>query len=237
MSRLPSTPAAVLFDMDGTLVDSEPHWQRAEAEVMERYGATWTHTDSTSCLGGPLSRVGDLMTAKIDPHRRVSSERIQEELMARMEELLRTSPLVWRPGADALLAEVRRRGIPTALVTASYRSLIDAVHDAIARDLGTDPFDVVIGGDEVGNGKPHPEPYLKAAAALGVAPATCLVIEDSPTGVAAGHAAGCQVIAVEHVAPIDPRERVCVVTTLEGVTLDDLWSNWSPSVVDGVRDA
>lgn len=216
-------PSAVLFDMDGTLIDSEPHWQRAETELMAERGCAWSPEDAALCLGGPLSRVGDLMAARLGPDASISSEAIQAELMDRMEHLLRSNPLVWRPGARSLLAEALALGLPTALVTATYRRLIDAVHDTIAEDLGGNPFTVVIGGDEVTNGKPHPEPYLAAAAALAAEPGHCLVIEDSPTGVASGHAAGCRVIAVEHLAEIQPRPGVHIVTTLDGVGIEELW--------------
>ena len=223
MSGRHGLPAAVLFDMDGTLIDSEPHWQRAETELMAEHGFTWSHADATLCLGGPLTRVGDIMAARLGPDAAISSQEIQGELMERMEDLLRRNPLVWRPGARSLLAETLALGIPTALVTATYRRLIDAVHVTIAEDLGGEPFTVVVGGDEVTNGKPHPEPYLAAAAALAAEPGRCLVIEDSPTGVASGHAAGCRVIAVEYLAHIEPRERVHIVSTLDGRGLEDLW--------------
>ena len=123
------------------------------------------------------------------------------------------------PATGELLAEVAAAGVPMALVSSSYRVLVDAV---LAQGLG--PFALTVAGDEVGQGKPHPEPYLTAAQRLGVSPARCVVIEDSPSGVAAGEAAGCAVVAVPSVAGVafDAAPRRLVVGSLAGVTLADL---------------
>ncbi len=224
MNARPHLPAAVLFDMDGTLIDSEHLWFAAECAVMEGYDAAWTVEDQQACLGGPLDRAGDYMASRIDPARGVPTSVVMAELLDAMDALLRAEPVRWQPGARELLAEANALALPTALVTASWRRLINAVHDVIAADLGRDPFTVMVGGDEVGNGKPHPEPYLRAASLLGVDPADCLVIEDSPTGVASGAAAGCRVVAVPHMAPITPDARVRVEPTLAGRTVAGLWS-------------
>jgi HAD superfamily hydrolase (TIGR01509 family) len=115
--------------------------------------------------------------------------------------------LIWRPGASELLAAVRAAGVPTALVTATRRQLVDV---ALAT-IGSTNFDVVVCGDEVDRTKPHPEPYLTAAAKLGVDVAHCVAIEDSPTGVASALAAGCVVVAVPcEVALTDPGDAVLV---------------------------
>ena len=141
-----------------------------------------------------------------------------------MESLLRSGELQWRPGGLELLTECRAAGVPTALVSASHRRLLDAVADAVAHHPGMpDPaFDTTVAGDEVDQGKPHPEPYLEAARRLGVPIDDCVVIEDSPTGVASGQASGAFVLAVPHLVDIPPQERRHVIASLEGVTLDDL---------------
>ena len=143
-----------------------------------------------------------------------------------MEALLRSGNLQWRPGALELLSECRATGVPTALVSASHRRLLDAVSDAVADHPGMpDPaFDVTVAGDEVDQGKPHPEPYLAAARRLGVRIAECIVVEDSPTGVASGQASGAYVLAVPHMVAVPPHPRRWVVETLDGVTLGDLRS-------------
>jgi HAD superfamily hydrolase (TIGR01509 family) len=124
----------------------------------------------------------------------------------------------WRPGAQALLAALRADGVPCALVTMSYRPLADAIVGC----LPAGSFTTQVTGDEVTHGKPHPEPYLTGAARLGVPPAACLAIEDSPTGVASATAAGVPVLAVEHLVPILPGPGRHVVRTLEGLAPADL---------------
>lgn len=219
---------AVLFDLDGTLIDSEGLWWRAECAVVADLGGEWTPDDQAHCLGGPLERVASYMAERTGSSR--PPEVIGQELLDRMEALLRQEPLAWRPGARDLLAACRAEGVPTGLVSASHRRLLDAVADAIAREVGADDgraFDVTVAGDEVDNGKPHPEPYVAAAAMLGVAIEQCVVLEDSPTGVSSGQQSGAFVVAVPHIVDIPPAARRRVLTTLEGVTPDDLraWRN------------
>jgi HAD superfamily hydrolase (TIGR01509 family) len=218
MTRL--LPAAVLFDMDGTLIDSEGLWLDAEIAVMGSLGAGWTEADQAHCLGGPLERVADYMIDRSGSA--LPSDAVGVMLLDGMEQRLRDSPLSWRPGARALLVACREAGVPTALVSASWNRLIDAVSDKIATDIGTRPFDAVVAGDDVANSKPHPDPYLAAAAALGVDPADCLAVEDSPTGVRSAVAAGCRVVAVPHIAAVDDPGAL-VVETLSGRGLLDLW--------------
>jgi beta-phosphoglucomutase-like phosphatase (HAD superfamily) len=153
----------------------------------------------------------------------LTTQGVGEFLITTMEALLLAEEIRWQPGARTLVCEVVDRSIPTGLVTASWRRLIDAVHVSIAGDLGFEPFTVIVGGDEVPESKPHPAPYLQAAALLGVAPGDCLVIEDSPTGVASGLAAGCRVVAVPHMAPVAAAERLTVIDGLAGWSIEGLW--------------
>lgn len=213
-------PAAVLFDMDGTLIDSEGLWLDAEHAVMDSLGATWTAADQEYCLGGPLERVADYMISRSGAD--ITADAVGRRLLDEMEQRLRSTPLAWQPGARALLLECRQAGVPTALVSASWARLIDAVQEQVEADLGLTAFDTVVAGDEVTNSKPHPEPYLTAAATLGHAPELCLALEDSPTGVRAAVAAGCRVIAIPHIADVQI-DGAHVVTTLEGSGLADLW--------------
>ena len=214
-------PSAVLFDMDGTLIDSEHLWLEAEHLVMKALGGTWSEADQRECLGGPLERVIDYMLAKVTTT--MSSDEAMELLLSSMEHLLRTTALQWRPGARALVDQTLRLGIPTALVTASWRRLIDAVESAIDLDLGRRAFTVTIGGDEVEHTKPHPEPYQEAARRLGVAPQECLALEDSPTGTASALAAGCKVVAIPHIAEIASAAGLARIASLEGLSLQELW--------------
>ncbi|RZS80057.1 HAD superfamily hydrolase (TIGR01509 family)/HAD superfamily hydrolase (TIGR01549 family) [Motilibacter rhizosphaerae] len=207
---------AVFFDMDGTLVHTESTWLDAEIAVAEQLGGTWTPEDQAAHVGGPLPKVGAsiLRSAGRDD---LTPDEVGELLNAEVERLLRTGPVHWMPGAKELLDEVLAAGVPVALVSASYRRLVDAVLAAVG-----DAFTTTVAGDEVAELKPAPHAYLEAARRLGVEPARCVVLEDSPTGVRAGEAAGCPVVAVPSVAPVEPAPGRTVVTSLEQVDLDRL---------------
>ena len=211
--------------MDGTLVDTEHLWLQAELLTMLRLGGEWSAADQQHCLGGPLERVVTYMAGMGDPEivNELTEQGIGALLISTIEGLLLAEQVSWQPGARALVCEVVGLGIPTGLVTASWRRLINAVHVSIARDLGFEPFTVIVGGDDVPKSKPHPAPYLQAAALLGVNPTHCLVIEDSPTGVASGLAAGCRVVAVPHLAPVAAAERLTIIDGLGGWSIESLW--------------
>ena len=217
----PSLPSAVLFDMDGTLIDSEGLWFESEIAVMDGMGATWTPADQAYCLGGPLERVAEYMIERSGSP--LGAGEVSSRLLDEMEERLRSTPLAWQPGARDLVAECRALGVPTALVSASWSRLIEAVGHRIEEDLGTRAFDVIVAGDDVTNSKPHPEPYLTAAAALGQAPSDCLALEDSPTGVRSARDAGCRVVAIPHIADV-ALPGVPVIDGLEGRSLAGLWA-------------
>jgi len=216
---LPVTkPKALLLDLDGTLLESERLWLTAEQRVMHRYGYTWTLADQHHCLGGPLERVADYMELKIEGSQR--SREIGIELLAEVSDLFVKEPLEWRPGAESLVAQAHELCIPTVIVTASWRNLLDTVLARMSQSVGE--FTHSIAGDEVVNSKPHPEPYLTAAASIKVPIKECLAIEDSPTGTLSAVSAGAKVIAVEHMATIDVAGAV-VVRTLEGQNVESLW--------------
>ncbi|WP_068258660.1 HAD family hydrolase [Janibacter limosus] len=208
-------PAAVLWDMDGTLVDTEPYWMRAEHELVEEFGGTWTHELALQLVGNPLlvSARFILENSPVD----LSPEEVVHRLQSRVIEQI-AHEIPWRPGARELLAACREADLPSALVTMSWTDLAQAVVDA------TEPgsFGLVVTGDIVTQGKPHPEPYLTAAARLGVDPAACVAIEDSPTGVRSAVAAGVPTLAVPHVVEVPAIDGAVPLTTLVGVTPFDL---------------
>ncbi|WP_292835956.1 HAD family hydrolase [Microbacterium sp.] len=184
-----SLPAAVLWDMDGTLVDTEAYWMNAETALVERFGGIWTHEQALTLVGSGLEASAAILQ---DAGVRLSVtgivDHLTEQVMNQLVE--RGNPL--RPGAAKLLGELRAAGVPTALVTMSLRRMAELV----VSGLDPDSFDVIVSGDEATRPKPHPDPYLQACAALGVAPADAVAIEDSPTGVAAAVAAGIPTIGV-----------------------------------------
>ena len=201
--------------MDGTLVDTEPYWIDSEFEVIERHGGTWSHADAMSLVGSDLLDSGRYIRehAGVDLQ---PSEIVEELLDLVVARIGRTVP--WCPGAPELLADLRERGVRCALVTMSYRSFVAPVLASLPE--GT--FEVVVTGDTVSQGKPHPEPYLKAAAVLGVDPAETVAIEDSNTGALSAESAGCTVLVVENHVPVLPGERRVFAETLVGMTADDL---------------
>jgi HAD superfamily hydrolase (TIGR01509 family) len=200
--------AAVLFDMDGLLIDSEPLWLVAEAEVMARLGGSpWTQRDQQELLGGSLEKTVRYLRAKAT--REVAPEVVARWLMSGIEDRVRTHGVPLQPGAAALLAAVKAAGLPHALVTSSERGFMDAVLASTGLS-----FDLTVCADDVIHTKPDPEPYLRAAKLLGVSPARCSALEDSPNGVASAEAAGCQVFAVPSLLPIPPGPGRTVVGSL-----------------------
>ncbi|MET8861057.1 HAD family phosphatase [Streptomyces sp. NPDC004579] len=203
---------AVLLDMDGTLVDTEGFWWDVEVAVFAALGhaldESWRHV----VVGGPMTRSAGFLIEATGAD--ITLPELSVLLNDGFEDRIGHSlPLM--PGAARLLAELAAHEIPTALVSASHRRIIDRVLGAI----GSHFFALTIAGDEVERTKPFPDPYLLAAARLGAEPARCAVIEDTSTGVASAEAAGCQVVAVPSVAPIAPAARRTVVNSLEEVDL------------------
>ena len=205
---------AVLFDMDGLLVDSEPLWFVAEREVAERLGVPWGEADQEAMIGGSLQRTVTWLLAKAAGPATASREDVARWLVGAMARLVTGRGLPLQPGAARLLAALEAAGVPCALVTASSR----AVMDAVLKVTGLS-FAVTVCGEDVRHPKPDPEPYLLAASRLGVPAPRCVVLEDSPTGVAAAQAAGCPVIAVPSV-PVPPAPGVITVKSLDEVGFD-----------------
>ena len=201
---------AVLFDMDGLLIDSEPLWLEAETAVMARLGAGWTMADQMQLLGGSLERTVRYLLARAT--RPAPPGKVAEWLMSGIAEQVRDHGVRVQPGARELLAEVAAAGLPRALVTSSQRRFMNAV---LAR-TGL-RFDALVCAEDVGVTKPDPEPYLLAAKLLDVDPVRCFALEDSPNGVASAEAAGCRVIAVPSLVPIGPAPGRTVVRSLTGL--------------------
>ncbi|ADB32849.1 HAD-superfamily hydrolase, subfamily IA, variant 3 [Kribbella flavida DSM 17836] len=210
------TLRAVLWDMDGTLVDSEPVWARVQIDLLGSLGAQWTVEDCVSLVGSDLRDAVRAWMARI-PAGAITAEELAERMFSQVLESLGRE-VEFRPGALELLQALAKEEVPCALVSASYRVMIDAVLRHVPDGL----FQVIVAGDEVEHGKPHPEPYLTAARALGVDPADCVVVEDSPAGTAAGTAAGAFVVAVPQWVTIPDAPRRLVVSSLEPLSPEAL---------------
>lgn len=211
----PAVLEAVLFDMDGTLTDSEKLWALALDDVARALGGVISAECRSSMVGWPVRPTIDRIHEELGLRR--DWQVTAAELSERAASYYRNE-LPWRPGAAELLAAVRAAGVPTALVTATDRPLVEMALDT----LGRHNFDVVVTGDDVTDGKPHPEPYRKALALLQVPPASAVAVEDSPTGVASAVAAGLTVLVVPCEIPVPPGERRRFAQTLRGLDVDDL---------------
>jgi HAD superfamily hydrolase (TIGR01509 family) len=207
--------AAVLFDMDGLLVDTEPLWLETETEVMARLGAPWTPGDQRELLGGSMAKTVSYLLAKAA--RPAPPETVERWVMEGMLAKVRAGRVQVRPGARELAAAVAAAGLPHGLVTSSQRSFAEAVLASIGM-----PFPVTVCAEDVTVTKPDPEPYLLAAKLLDADPARCVVLEDSPNGVASASAAGCRVVAVPSLVPIPAAPGRLVVRSLREVSVATL---------------
>jgi HAD superfamily hydrolase (TIGR01509 family) len=200
----------VLFDMDGLLIDSEPLWTIAEMDLAASLGGSWNNEIKAAVIGTRLDvavpRILDWYGVSSDPD---GVARATDFLLARMVELFQAElPLM--PGAIELIDGVRQLGAATALVSSSYRVLVNAALGV----LGPHRFDTSVAGDEVTHGKPAPEPYLTACARLGVDPASAVVLEDALSGVQSAEAAGASVVVVPWLEAIPASQGRYVVAAL-----------------------
>jgi len=208
-------PAAVLWDMDGTLVDSEHYWLASEQALAEEHNATWTQQDGFDLIGNSLYESSKIIKAKLGSS--MDPDEIVQHLTDSVSAKLAVE-IPWRPGAKELLRELKRKKIKTALVTMSLHRMAEQVVNRIPFDA----FDVIIGGDDVLRGKPFPDPYLKAAEALGVRPEDCVAFEDSNTGLRSAEAAGTKAIGIPNFVEIPMIPGRILWRTLEGVRVKDL---------------
>lgn len=208
-------PKAVLWDLDGTLIDSEPYWMRSERELAERHDGRWTEDDAKAIVGMSLKDSSKIIAEKLGIS--LPSEQLINELTDSVTSQLERE-IPWRPGAQELLRELKRKGVKTALVTMSLRRMALQV----VENIPFQAFDVVVAGDDVIHGKPHAEPYLKAASLLGVDPRDCVAFEDSISGILSAEAAGTKAVGIPNVVIIPAREDRILWDTLEGKRLKDL---------------
>ena len=208
---------AVLFDMDGTLVETEPLWGEAMFELAARLGGRMSDDARTATVGTSMPVAMQILHADLGIRRTQSELRADAAWVeARTAELM-AGGVAWCAGAPELLRSVSAAGLATALVTTTPRALADIVLRSIRDGLGEDPFDITVCGDEVPARKPDPAPYLQAMDALGVEPGQCVVIEDSQAGITAGLAAGAAVLGVPVVQAVAPEPGLTLRDGLLGV--------------------
>lgn len=217
----PTSPIlAVLWDMDGTLIDSESYWMSAERQLAEDYGGAWSGELGKNLVGLNLFDAAALLRNEFtipDLSDRQIIDRMTAIVTARLSE-----SIPWRPGVISLMIDLAATGVRSAIVTGSMGRMARLVADAVPAG----GFELVVAGDDVVHGKPHPEPYLKALAALKLAPEQCIAIEDSPTGMNSALAAGLRVLGVSNLVPLKESANAKVVPTLENLKLRDLEQLW-----------
>lgn len=204
---------AVLWDMDGTLIDSEPLWVAEENRLMRDAGLEWTDADAEQFVGQPLPVTAQALRTR---GLQMPLDEVLDELINGTTESLRRR-LPWHSGARELLESLRAASLSTALVTMSHRTAANPLLDD-ADGL----FDTAVTGDIVTRGKPDPDPYLMAMERLGVEPSECIAFEDSLPGVTSALAAGVTTVAVQRHIPLGEAGAHYLISTLEGLDVETL---------------
>jgi HAD superfamily hydrolase (TIGR01509 family) len=206
---------AVLFDMDGTIIDSEPYWMASEQALAAEHNGNWTAKDGLDIIGMDLDEsskvIKDRANIPLEPDE--IKNRLTNDVQSKLAKVV-----PWRPGAQELLLDLRKHNVKTALVTMALHRMAQQVVDAIPFAA----FDVIVAGDDVTRGKPHPEAYEKAAALLGFEPKNCIAFEDSITGLTSAEAAGTYAIGIPNIIEIPAKPGRVIWPTLEGVTFKQL---------------
>ena len=209
---------AILFDMDGLFIDSEPEWHAAETEMMRGYGYDWQPADQLQCLGGPLARVTEYMSSCLKGM--IKPEVLAKEIIDEMTTRL-SSATTYMPGAIEFSKLVSQARVPQALVSASPRTLVNAV----VSNLDQNYFKETVAAGDIERTKPFPDPYLHAAKLLDVEISNCLIFEDSQTGITAATASGAFVVAIPHYIEVKESQRLKRIESFVGRSLQDL-ENW-----------
>lgn len=205
-------PQALLWDMDGTIVDTEPYWIIAEQELADLFKATWTHEDGLAVVGQGLPYTATRMQERgveLDLHD------IIEALTTRVLEQL-DEGVPWRPGALELLTTAQDAGYRQALVTMSIRRMALKIAELVPGQ----PFSFVVSGSDVTHSKPDPEAYHQAALQLGLPAEQCVAFEDSPSGCTSAFTAGVFTVGIPHLVSLDTAPTHVTLPTLEGVSLE-----------------
>ena len=210
---------AVLFDMDGLFIDSEPDWHDAESSIMKSNGYDWAPQDQLQCLGGPLMRVTEYMSKCLEG--RKSPDQLGKLIVDEMVRRL-SGQVAKMPGAVEFSRKVADANIPQALVSASPRVIVDAVLTGMTEKY----FAKSVASGDIERTKPFPDPYLHAAKLLGVDIQKCIIFEDSPTGLTAARASGAFVVGIPHYVVVEEEARLKIIKSFSDIGLEDLES-WS----------
>ena len=201
-----TNPQAVLWDLDGTIVDSEPYWLLSEQRLVEEFGGTWSETDGFALIGAGLTNAAEhLQRCGVDMPVPAIVKRMVDEV-----DVMNAQQIPWRPGALELIRSIHDAGIPQVIVTMSYRTTANFVADEVGLFAG------VICGEDVTHSKPHPEPYQMGAALVGVNASECVALEDSVPGSASAVAAGAVTIALPLHVPLPESENYTIWHTMVG---------------------
>ena len=215
-------PAAVLWDFDGTMVDTEPIWIEVETEILADHGTPWTHEQGAALCGTAWQYASQVMIEAIgDPSIDPWEFYVRRSTM--VAERIRDGRMPWRAGAQELLEDLFERGVPCAVVSASPQHVLAA---GLSR-IEPGRVQVVVNGDDVTVGKPDPEGYLLAASRLSVSAPHCVVLEDSPSGCAAGRNSGAVVLAVPCMTPLEETAGQVIRASLAGVDTDTRGQLWA----------
>ena len=201
-----TNPQAVLWDLDGTIVDSEPYWLLSEQRLVEEFGGTWSEADGFALIGAGLTNAAEhLQKCGVD----MPVDAIVKRMVDEVDEM-NAKQVPWRPGALELIRSIHDAGIPQVIVTMSYRTTAQFVADEVGLFAG------VICGEDVTHSKPHPEPYQMGAALVGASPRDCVAMEDSIPGNESAVAAGAVTIALPLHVPIPESENYTIWQTMVG---------------------
>lgn len=211
---------AILFDMDGLFIDSEPDWHATETEMMREYGYDWQPADQLQCLGGPLARVTEYMASCLKGA--VEPKILAKVIIDQMQNRL-SSRTAYMPGAIEFSKLVSQVQIPQALVSASPRTLVDAVISNLEHNY----FKETVAAGDIARTKPFPDPYIHAAKLLAVDVSKCLIFEDSQTGITAATSSGAFVVAIPHFIEVKETERLKRIESFVGLSLQDLSKWWN----------